>query len=151
MQKKRVGPMLNQSLDHKVPGCDHFKWREVLFLPQWNIYAVPRYDGIIENLCKVTFALDKIRKKLGKPITVTSGFRPEPYNKLIGGAQKSAHMDGMALDFIIIGMETRAARDYLRHKLFELGIRMENADTPHIHIDIRCDDDDTNEKRFFIP
>lgn len=143
--------MLIQSLNHSVPGCDHFKWREVLFLPRWDIYAIPKYDYIVENLTKVTFALDKIRKKLGKSITVTSGYRPEAYNEKIGGAIRSAHMDGMALDFLVNDMDSNKVRDFLKHKLIDFNIRMEKLDTVHVHIDTRCEPDDTNEKRFFMP
>lgn len=32
------------------------------------------------------------------PVRVTSGWRPEPYNKRIGGASKSYHIKGKAID-----------------------------------------------------
>ena len=140
-----------KNLNHKIPGCDHFKWREILFLPQWRFYGVPRHEEQIENLCRVAFALDKIRKKFGKSITVTSGFRPEPYNILIGGATHSAHMDGMALDFIVDGMSSDKVRALLRPCLKDLGIRMENLDTVHVHIDIRVDPEADNDARYFKP
>lgn len=34
-----------------------------------------------------------------KPVTVTSGYRCEAYNKKVGGASKSQHLMGGAIDF----------------------------------------------------
>jgi hypothetical protein len=151
MRKTNKGPMMTKALNHSVPGCDHFKRREILFLPRWRIYGIPRHSEIVENLCQVTFALDKIRKKFGKSISVTSGYRPEVYNALIGGAERSAHMDGMAIDFIVDGMDSDKVRALLRPCLKDLGIRMENLDTIHVHIDTRCEPETDNDPRYFKP
>jgi hypothetical protein len=37
---------------------------------------------------------------LSQPITITSGYRNEEVNKLVGGSTTSAHMSGLAADFI---------------------------------------------------
>lgn len=42
--------------------------------------------------------LDPIREKFGKPINVSSGFRCEKLNKLVGGAKNSFHLKGCAAD-----------------------------------------------------
>ena len=42
--------------------------------------------------------LEPIRKSIGKPVTVTSGYRSPELNKLIGGATKSDHSFGRAVD-----------------------------------------------------
>lgn len=42
--------------------------------------------------------LQPAREKCGFPITVTSGFRSEKVNKLIGGVAKSQHQKGEAAD-----------------------------------------------------
>ena len=39
-----------------------------------------------------------LREKIGKPITINSGFRCAEYNKKIGGKPKSQHLAGLALD-----------------------------------------------------
>ncbi len=47
--------------------------------------------------------LQPIRDKADSPLIITSGYRPPELNKLIGGSRTSAHMDGRAVDFTIIG------------------------------------------------
>jgi zinc D-Ala-D-Ala carboxypeptidase len=46
-------------------------------------------------------ALDKLqalRDRLGKPLTVRSAYRSPEYNRAVGGAARSKHMDGTAFD-----------------------------------------------------
>ena len=47
--------------------------------------------------------LEKIRVIIGRPIYVTSGVRCESHNRAVGGAIKSRHMSGNAIDFYING------------------------------------------------
>ena len=42
--------------------------------------------------------LDPLREAYGKPIFVTSGFRCEELNRLIGGSKTSQHRTGQAVD-----------------------------------------------------
>lgn len=44
--------------------------------------------------------LDPIREVFGKPITVTSGYRCEKLNKLVGGKSTSFHLTGCAADIV---------------------------------------------------
>jgi putative chitinase len=44
--------------------------------------------------------MEAIRKLLGKPIRVSSWLRLPAVNQAIGGAAKSSHMDGWAIDFV---------------------------------------------------
>ena len=46
----------------------------------------------------VANVLDPAREKLGKPITVNSGYRCRHHNEAVGGAVKSQHMAGEAAD-----------------------------------------------------
>jgi len=63
--------------------------------PQW----------VIDNLATlVETCLQPLRDDVGRPIHVTSGYRPRALNTLIGGSSKSAHMDGRAADFRVDGM-----------------------------------------------
>ena len=51
----------------------------------------------LKNLCEDI--LQPLRDALGKPITITSGFRCHKLNKLVGGAENSQHKSGEAVDF----------------------------------------------------
>ena len=48
----------------------------------------------------IEHCLDPIREKFGKPITVTSGYRCEKLNKLVGGKPNSQHLKGQASDLV---------------------------------------------------
>jgi uncharacterized protein YcbK (DUF882 family) len=45
--------------------------------------------------------LDALRKKFGKPIIITSGYRSYEYNISIGGSKNSAHVQGKAADIAV--------------------------------------------------
>ena len=59
----------------------------------------PLTPELEENLNKLLDAVNNIRKEWGKPLIVTSGYRPGHYNKNARGAKKSAHMTCEAVDF----------------------------------------------------
>jgi len=55
----------------------------------------------VENLeFLVDLILDPAREKLGKPITISSGFRSQAVNKAVGGVSSSQHTKGEAADLI---------------------------------------------------
>jgi len=49
-------------------------------------------------------SLQPLREKLNKPIIITSGYRSETLNSIIGGSVNSQHCKGEAADIIISGM-----------------------------------------------
>ncbi|MBU9579619.1 peptidase M15 [Ralstonia mannitolilytica] len=56
---------------------------------------------IIDNLTKTAQTLERVRVLLGsRPITVSSGYRSPDLNRAVGGASNSAHLRGLAADFI---------------------------------------------------
>ena len=77
--------------------------------------------------------MDKIREYLGKPIKVHVTFRPLEYNRQIGGALKSAHTLGLAMDFDC-GEDCNKTRKKLLPKLEEFNIRMEDINGPWVHV-----------------
>jgi hypothetical protein len=55
---------------------------------------------ISDNIDKMLIVLNKIRSAYGKPMTVSSGWRPAAVNsKLANAGKKSNHMLGLACDF----------------------------------------------------
>jgi uncharacterized protein YcbK (DUF882 family) len=53
---------------------------------------------VLKNLTELAKNLEVLRKHLGQPIRVTSGFRSREHNRKIGGATNSYHVLGMAAD-----------------------------------------------------
>jgi uncharacterized protein YcbK (DUF882 family) len=53
---------------------------------------------VLKNLTELAKNLEVLRKHIGQPIRVTSGFRSREHNKKIGGATNSFHVLGMASD-----------------------------------------------------
>lgn len=91
------------------------------------------------NLSRLHVALNEIRKAYGKPMIVTSGYRPAAINASVGGAKRSAHMDCLACDF----RDTDGALDKWcteNQALLEtLGLWLEHPDATKgwCHLDLR--------------
>jgi uncharacterized protein YcbK (DUF882 family) len=57
---------------------------------------------VLRNLRTLAEALERVRTALGdKPIVISSGYRSKALNSAIGGSSASAHMTGLAVDFIV--------------------------------------------------
>lgn len=55
----------------------------------------------LANLTRLARTLEQVRSVLfNAPILVSSGFRSPAVNNLVGGSFKSAHMQGLAADFV---------------------------------------------------
>jgi uncharacterized protein YcbK (DUF882 family) len=84
-------------------------------------------DLVIENLKILAVQLQALRDHLGKPITITSGFRSKEHNLKIGGALDSFHVRGMAADIQVEGMTPQQVADAIellisQGKMLEGGI-----------------------------
>ena len=51
-----------------------------------------------------TNVLEKIRELVGRPVTITSGYRCPELNAKIGGSKASYHMRGWAADIVVDGV-----------------------------------------------
>lgn len=80
--------------------------------------------------------LHEIREAYGSPISINSGARCKARNKLIGGAKRSAHVDGEAADLTY----SADLLEFIQTNLERFGIWMEHpaiTKESRIHIDIR--------------
>lgn len=59
----------------------------------------PLSDELEHNLQKLLLALNRFREIYGKPMVVSSGYRPGRFNVAAGGAAHSNHMVCLACDF----------------------------------------------------
>lgn len=64
--------------------------------------AVPA--SLMINVKKLAENLQVLRDYLGKPIVINSGYRTPIYNKKIGGATSSQHLEAKAGDIRVEGM-----------------------------------------------
>ncbi|WP_343728530.1 D-Ala-D-Ala carboxypeptidase family metallohydrolase [Duganella sp.] len=60
--------------------------------------------GIIDNLRRVAGVLEQVRAAVGRPVTISSGYRCPALNTAVGGARDSAHLQGLAADINVSGM-----------------------------------------------
>ena len=58
----------------------------------------------IANLVRLANLLEDVRKILGKPITINSGFRSKKVNDAVGSKDSSQHRIGCAADIRVTGM-----------------------------------------------
>lgn len=59
---------------------------------------IPTSKVIQDNIVRLAKELDKIREEWGKPIIVTSWYRPLTINRAVGGVDNSQHIQGLAVD-----------------------------------------------------
>lgn len=81
-------------------------------------------EALMPNVRRIAEVMQKIRGALGgRPITVSSGYRSPALNAVLPGSSKtSAHMQGLACDFIVFGMSPAAVCRTLAPLVDELGI-----------------------------
>ena len=89
----------NTPIDYqKAPN---FTWGEATK----NGKRIPENEGITRNIILVAREMQLIRAKFGnRPIKTTSWFRDPSTNRRVGGASRSRHLNGDAVDFYIDGL-----------------------------------------------
>ena len=75
--------------------------------------------------------LELLRDTAGGPIRITSGYRSPAYNRKIGGASKSKHMLGCAVDITCSVMNTWA----LAQLAYKVGFRRIGISPGFVHLD----------------
>jgi hypothetical protein len=145
-------------VDWSNPACKvskYFTVNEMLYLPTWKRLA-NEGDGLDDeikaNLIGLAQKMDTVREYFDKPINVHVTYRPTEYNKAIGGALRSAHSEGKACDFHVMGMTCDEIRDEIVAKgLLDLWeMRCEKKPGSNwVHLDYR--ELKTGGNRYFIP
>lgn len=86
----------------------HFSLRELTHSHTAMRHGIDNYPHdprIMDNLHQLCLnVLEPIRDWLGRPVYVSSGYRCEALNELVGGSPRSRHMLGLAADIIVPGM-----------------------------------------------
>lgn len=95
----------------------NFKMSELIYSEtavRKNINNMPDINSLDCMLDLITYVLQPLREKLGKPVIVTSGYRNYEVNKLVGGAFTSQHTKGQAADIIVNGMRTGQLFEFIK-------------------------------------
>lgn len=138
-----MGKERTQNLDNKMNWLNpeekiskYFSVSEALYLPSWCVYHTPT-ETEKENILIMADKMDKARQYIDMPIIVLCWIRPtsvncpeseyhgKDYNARIGGASKSMHILGSAVDWYSL-KDCDELRMGLKFKLNEFGLRMED-------------------------
>jgi uncharacterized protein YcbK (DUF882 family) len=117
----------------------NFKWKDALFQPQWGVYIFPTQEQS-DNIFRTAMKLETIKKALeGRKIITLNWLRSPKYNELVKGSKRSAHLDGLAVDFVVDQMHPQQTRLALIPLLEKINIRMEKLgpNDNWIHIDLK--------------
>lgn len=77
-------------------------------------------NGMVVVKVRMVEALDRVRHRFGRPMIITSGYRDPAHNARVGGAPRSRHMVGDAVDLNLAGF-SNAERQRLMSLLLEEG------------------------------
>ena len=65
-------------------------------------------ENVFDNMDNIFLeTLDELRHMVGEPLHITSSYRSPDYNESIGGAKKSMHLQGRAVDISCINSHSR--------------------------------------------
>lgn len=94
-----------------------------------------KHCGDTKTDLALVILLELIRERFKAPVIITSGYRCETHNANVGGAPKSKHVQGIAADIKVKGVEPKEVYDYLDN-LFpnSLGLGLYST---WVHVDTR--------------
>ena len=77
---------------------DHKRWK---YFSEEELRC--KGTGELKMMEEFMSKLIELRKKLGQPMVISSGYRTPEYNQRISGSSKSAHILGKAVDVVCSG------------------------------------------------
>jgi GH24 family phage-related lysozyme (muramidase) len=93
----------------------------------------------VDTAAELVAFLERVRSRFGKPVRITSGYRPPAINRSVGGASSSEHLydapDVGAVDFYVDGAPIQVVQDWCdREWPYSLGY---GAPKGFVHLGIR--------------
>jgi hypothetical protein len=79
----------------------YFRLAELVRSDTAQRLAIPNRPPVrvLRNLVRLARGLDRVRRLLGHPLEVSSGYRSPALNRAVGGSPRSRHQSGLAADF----------------------------------------------------
>jgi uncharacterized protein YcbK (DUF882 family) len=117
---------------------------DALVTPNLTVGEVLQFDrrrrpsaqsSVIPRILGTAAEFQSIRQAWGRPLGMTSFYRPEPINREVGGVPNSFHVTGMAIDIYPIGLPLQALYQWL--KVRWTGGFGDGRDRGFIHLDRR--------------
>ena len=97
-------------------------------------------DGFLRVLPEVWTKIYKIADRMGKEFTINSAYRSPEYNRRIGGAKRSMHSSGQAIDVSMRGRSDNEIKDFIRIASQEgfkgMKVYFDGNTVSFIHVDI---------------
>lgn len=84
-----------------------------------GIRNIPDLISLDNLLNLIVYCLQPIRNLINKPMIITSGYRCQKLNKLIGGKANSQHLSGYAADFKVEGLEVNKLVEIIKNSKIE--------------------------------
>jgi uncharacterized protein YcbK (DUF882 family) len=81
--------------------------------------GTPVPPELVQTVKKLAENLEIIRKEVGKPLKILSGYRTPAWNKRVEGAKSSNHMLGRAADITVEGIPPKAIADTIERLIKE--------------------------------
>ena len=100
-------------------------------------------NGEVKLHSKLLELLQSVRDEFDKPIKINSGYRSKEHNERVGGAKRSQHLRGTAVDISIRNLDftDRKVATVVRQLADEIGIGRDNLGIGYggtfLHIDVR--------------
>ena len=119
------------------PG-EYFSWSEMTRTSQ-PLPNDPNHKERVNIKILCSTALDPLRRHLGRPVRVTSGFRSEAVNGAVGGSKTSAHREGLAADIKCSGLDAHSLmRAVIDSDIeFDQAIAYHPSRGGHLHLGLR--------------
>ena len=113
------------------PAVCNFTWSELTK----GGSRIPVNATVTQRIVRLCKYLDEVRTFLGgRPVHITSGYRDPVSNRRVGGASRSRHMSGDAVDFWVEGMDSVDVFYKLKNFHPRGGLAVGNG---FVHLDLR--------------
>ena len=92
---------------------------------------------------KLLDLLQELRNTLDKPVIINSGYRSKEHNEKVGGAKRSQHLEGTAVDISLRNLDYSAKElaIFVKNSAEDIGVGAENLGLGYadsfLHVDVR--------------